>query len=298
MGSEMCIRDRVMSAYTRLKENGVSDNEICSIMTFADKQKLGDQVLNLPGPDREATNALRMGFKGEVMGVPTLFTQQLPTLTLGNDTTGVNVDGATQNVNYQDVANSTAPGRYKTQTLNLQGFTANTGTLNAGTVFTIDGIYAWDNRQGGRLDYLQEFTVVQGGTADANGDIAAVIYPALIVPASGAGDNPNINSAHATVSAAPADTAAITFKGAADEVVRPRVMLKKSAIEVGCVDMVKPYTGESMRRSLPNLPLSVRMWKHSEFDTAAGAAHHKCRFDIALNADIRCRDEAVRFNGS
>lgn len=290
--------DEVVTAYTRLKENGVTDGELRAIMTYTDKQKLGDQVLNLPGPGGEAQKALRKGFKGEVGGVMTMFTQQLPTHTNGTDVTSVTVDGASQNVNYADVATSSAPGRYKTQTLNLTGVTATTGTVTAGSVFTIADVYAYDPRKGAALDYLQQFTVIAGDTGDANTDVALTIYPAIIVPATGSGDNANINSAHATCSAAPADTAAVTFLGAASTGYIPRVMLAKDAIEVGTVDLVKPWTGESMRRTLPDVPISVRMWKHSEFDTVSGAAHHKVRFDVALTANVRNRDKICRFNGS
>lgn len=290
--------DEVSAAYTRLKENGVTDGDLRAIMRWNDRQKLGDQVLNLPGPGGEAQKALRNGFEGMVGGVKTMFTNQLPTLTNGNDVTGVNVDGASQNVNYSAVATSSGPGLYKTQTLNVQGLTLTTGTVAAGSVFTIADVYAYDPRKGAALDYLQQFTVISAATADGSGDAALTIYPAIIVPGTGSGDNPNINSAHATVDSVPADTAAMTFLGAASTGYIPRVMLSKSAIEVGTVPLVKPYTGESMRRSLPNIPVSVRMWKHSEFDTAAGATHHKVRFDVALTANVRNRDEICRFNGS
>lgn len=290
--------DEVVTAYTRLKENGVTDGELRAIMTYADKQKLGDQVLNLPGPGDEAQKALRKGFKGEVGGVMTLFTQQLPTHTNGTDVTGVTVDGASQNVNYSAVATSSAAGYYKTQEINLTGVTNATGTVTAGSVFTIAGVYAYDPRKGAALDYLQQFTVITGDTGDASADVTLRIYPAIIVPATGSGDNANINSAHATCSAVPADTAAVTFLGSASTGYVPRVMLAKDAIEVGTVDLVKPWTGESMRRTLPDVPISVRMWKHSEFDTASGSAHHKVRFDVALTANVRNRDKICRFNGS
>jgi len=290
--------DEVNEAYTRLKENGVTNSELRAIMTYKDKQKLGDQVLNLPAPGGEAQTALRKGFKGEVGGVMTMFTQQLPTLTNGNDVTGVNVDGAMQNVNYSAVASSTGPGLFKTQTLNVQGLTTTTGTVAAGSVFTIADVFAYDPRKGAALDYLQQFTVINAATANGLGDAALTIYPAIIVPGTGSGDNVGINNAHATCSAVPADTAAIVFMGAASTGYIPRVMLAKSAIEVGTVPLIKPYTGESMRRALPKIPVSVRMWKHSEFDTASGAAHHKCRFDVCLSANVRCRDNIVRFNGA
>lgn len=290
--------DELMTAYTRLKENGVSDNDLRAVMTYGDKQKLGDQVLNLSAPDAEATKALRKGFSGEVGGIATMFTQQLPTHTNGTDVTGVTVDGASQNVNYSAVASSTGPGLYKTQTINLTGVTNATGTITAGTVFTIANVYAYDPRKGAVLDYLQQFTVIAGDTGDASTDVSLTIYPAIIVPATGAGDLANINSAHATVGTVPVDTAPVTFLGAASAGLVPRVLLQKSAIEVGTVPLVRPFTGESEQRTLPNIPVSVRMWKHSEFDTASGAAHHKVRFDVALTANVRNRDAIVRFNGS
>lgn len=290
--------DEVSAAYTRLKENGVTDGDLRAIMRWNDRQKLGDQVLNLPGPGDEAKKALRQGFEGMVGGVKTMFTNQLPTHTNGTDHTGVTVDGDNQNVNYSAVATSSGPGLYKTQTINLTGVTNATGTITAGSVFTIAGVKAYDPRKGAALDYDQQFTVIVGDTGDASADVTLTIYPAIIVPASGAGDNPGINSAHATVDHAPSDTDVVTFLGSASTGYIPRVMLSKSAIEVGTVPLVKPYTGESMRRSLPNIPVSVRMWKHSEFDTAAGATHHKVRFDVALTANVRNRDEICRFNGS
>lgn len=290
--------DEVMSAYTRLKENGCTDGDLRAIMTYADKQKLGDQVLNLPAPDAEATKALRSGFEGMVGGVKTMFTQQLPTHTNGTDVTGVTVDGDNQNVNYSTVATSSGPGLYKTQTINLTGVTDTTGTITAGSVFTIAGVKAYDPRKGAALDYDQQFTVIVGDTGDVSTDVTLTIYPAIIVPGTGSGDNPNINSAHATVDAAPSNTDPVTFLGSASTGYTPRVMLSKSSIEVGTVPLVKPYTGESMRRSLPNIPVSVRMWKHSEFNTAAGQTHHKVRFDVALTANVRNRDKICRFNGA
>lgn len=285
--------DELMSAYTRLKEEGVSDADLYAVMNFTDKQGLGDQVLNLPAPGEEASKALRIGFRGEVGGINTLFTQQLHTLTLGNDVSGVTVDGASQNVNYDDVAVSAAPGQYMTQTIALTGFTANTGTLVAGSVFTIAGVNAYDNRKGASLGRLQQFTVVTGGTADANGDIVARIFPAIIVPASGSGGDVNVNSAHATVTAAPADTAAVTFVGSASTAYTPRLLLQKGAIVVNTIPLIMPATGQAMRRKLDKVPISVRMWKNSDFGTGA----HDVRFDVALTANVRDRRRVCRFNG-
>jgi hypothetical protein len=55
-----------------------------------------------------------------------------------------------------------------------------------------------------------------------------------------------------------------------------------------------PSTGTAMRRKLQNVPISVRMWMHSDF----GTGDHSVRFDCALTANVRDRRRIVRINGS
>jgi len=288
--------DEFMSAYTRLKEEGVSDADLHGVLTFADKQKLGKQVMNLPGPDAEATKALRIGFKGEIGGIPTLFTQQLPSLTVGSRVASgaALINGAAQNKNYKDVAVSGAPGRYMSQTIAIDTLTG-TNTVKAGEVFTIAGVYAWDNRKGAAVSpaRLQQFTVIEDATA-ASGVIAALrIFPAMIVPGSGSGEDINVNTAHATVDSVPADNAAITWLGAASTAYAPRMIIQKEAVVVNTIQLVLPATGKGSRRSLSKVPLSVRMWEHSDFNTGA----HSVRFDVALTANVRDRRRICRVNG-
>lgn len=104
----------------------------------------------------------------------------------------------------------------------------------------------------------------------------------------------NINTAHATVTAAPADNADITFIGAASTTLSPRVLIQKQAVVVNTVPLILPASDTSMRRRLSKIPLTVRMWQHSDFYTGA----HGVRFDVALNANIRERLRIARVNGS
>jgi hypothetical protein len=288
------------AAYTRLKENGVDDSELSYIFNHTDQMKLGDQVVKLPGPDQFSTATFRKGFTGELNGIRSMFTNQLPILTTGTRTgTGSNVmeiNGANQNVNYADVAKAgSVNGRRMTQTLNISDATTATATFKAGEVFTIAGVFAYDNRKQAAVSpaRLQQFTVVADATAVA-GNVALVVSPAIIVPGSGAGDNININTAHATVTAAPADNADITFIGAASTALSPRVLIQKQAVVVNTVPLILPASDTSMRRRLKKIPLTVRMWQHSDFDTGA----HGVRFDVALNANIRERMRICRVNGS
>lgn len=279
-----------IQGYTRLKEEGVEDGDIRGVLTYSDKQALGETVIAFDATDALATGAFRNGFEGAIGGIPVMFTQQLPTHTLGNDVTGVAVDGAAQNVNYVDVATSTAPGRYMTQTLHVDGVTTGTGTVTAGSVFTIANVNAWDNRANQSLARLQQFVVVSAPAfASGVSDIDLVIFPAMIVQGTS-----DVNTAHATVDAAPADDAALVFVGTASTAYKPRLMIQKQAIVVNTADLILPSSDTAHRQQLSKVPLSVRMWQASDFATGA----HSIRFDVALTANVRERRRIVRINGT
>lgn len=281
----------VVQGYTRLKENGVLDDNIKAVLTYQDKEDLGEAVIAFNATDQLATGAFRNGFTGAVGGIPTLFTQQLPALTLGSRADAA-VNGANQDVDYSAVAASTAPGRYMSQSLIIDSAGAAGATIKAGEVFTIAGVNAWDNRAQQSLGRLQQFLVLADATtAGAGEDATVVIYPAIIVQGTS-----DVNTAHATVDAAPADNAVVTFLGTASTQYKPRLLLDKAAINVCTADLIMPASDTSMRRSLDKLPLSVRMWQKSDFATGA----HSIRFDVALTANVMAggRDRIVRINGN
>jgi hypothetical protein len=293
IGNNVATWDDAAAGYTRLKEEGVDDSELSYIFNYTDKQKLGNTVIQLP--NETGAGIFRKGFTGEIDGTRTMFTQQLPVLTTGTRvaTGEAAINGAAQNVNYADVAKAgTVNGRSMTQNLILDA--AGVKTYKAGEVFTIPGVYAYDNRKQALVQppHLQQFTVVADATA-VGGNVTLIVFPAMIVPGSGAGDNININTAHATVDAAPADNAVLTFMGAASTAYGPRVIMQKQAIVINTIPLIMPASDTAMRRKLSKIPLSVRMWQHSDFYTGA----HGVRFDVALNANIRERRRIVRING-
>lgn len=299
VGNTLTDQEDVVAGYTRLKEAGVDDADLNYVMNWTDRQKLGDQVINLPGPDGFPTATYKDGLDSRINGIGVKWTQQLPVMTMGTRaaTNAAQVDGATQNVNYADVATqTTANGYYKTQLLDVKNMTAG-HTIVAGEVFTIADVYAYDNQKQALVSpaRLQQFTVVTGGTADVSGLIANLrIYPAIIVPNTGTGSNPDINTAHATVNSIPANSAAISFMGTASTAYAPRLLIQKGSMVVNSAQLVMPMTGISSRKTLSKIPLSVRMWGNSEFGTGA----HEIRFDVALNVNVRDRDRLTRINGS
>lgn len=296
-GTAISTYDNVASGYTRLKEEGVDDADLRGIFTYGDMQALGSVITNNNASLADAgVGVYREGFDGKVAGIPTLFTQQLPTLTVGTRAaSGANVkmNAAAQNVNYSAVSISAAPGQYMTQTINMTVSAAGTETVKDGEVFTIAGVNAWDNRLGASLGRLQQFRVVGDYTAVAGAITAMRIFPAIIVPGSGSGGDINVNTANATVDSVPGAAALITFLGATSAQIKPRFIIQKEAIVVNTADLIMPATGMALRKSLTKIPLSVRMWRDSTFSTG----DHRVRFDVALTANVRDRRRLVRING-
>lgn len=296
-GNSIATFADVVSGYTRLKEEGVDDADLRAVLTYGDKQALGnDIVMNRPALDDIGSGIYRAGFEGQVGGIPTMFTQQLPTLTVGTRAaSGANVrmNAAAQNVNYSAVSISGAPGQYLTQTISIL-IGAGTETIKDGEVFTIAGVNAWDNRLGASQGRLQQFRVVGDYTAAAGAVANVRIFPAIIVPGSGTGGDINTNTANATVDSVPGAAALITFLGTASTAYKPRFIGQKSAVIVNTADLILPATGIGSRKSLTKVPLSVRMWKNSNFNTG----QHDVRFDVALRANVADRRRVVRINGA
>lgn len=295
-GNTVQAYDDVASGYTRLKAEGVMDEDLRAVLTYGDKQALGSAVVSDNASLTDiGMGVYRNGWDGSIAGIPTLFTQQLPTLATGshNVSSTFTASGGTT-ANYQDVAISSAPGNFMTQTVTLN-IGSGTETIKDGEVFTIAGVFAYDNRLQAALDYLQEFRVIGNYTATSGSATLVRIFPALIIPSAFSNTaETNNNTAHATVTVAPTDGATVTWITPTSGSVKPRAILNKGAIMVSCADLIMPATGIGSRKALTKVPLSVRMWQNSVFNTG----EHQVRFDVALSANVVDRRRVVRINGA
>lgn len=294
-GNTVQAYDDVASGYTRLKEEGNMDQDLRAVLTYGDKQALGSAVVadNASLMDI-GSGVYRNGWEGQIAGIPTLFTQQLPTMATGTHGSSTFTASGGTSVNYQDVAISSAPGNYLTQTVTLS-IGSGTETIKDGEVFTINGVFAYDNRLQAALDHLQEFRVIGNYTATSGSVTGVRIFPAMIIPSAFSNTaETNNNTAHATVAQAPTDGATVTWISPASSNVKPRAILNKSAIVVNTADLIMPATGIGSRKALTKVPLSVRMWQNSVFNTG----EHQVRFDVALSANVVDRRRIVRINGS
>lgn len=288
----------LIEGYVRLKEEGVSDGEIFAVLPFTDMPGLAKYLMELPATDDLSTSVVtRLNFK-QLAGLPIVFTQQLPVMTTGTRTNGA-VQGAAQNVNYRAAAvSSTTNGNFLTQTITIDGL-GNGATVKDGEVFTIEGVFAYDNRKQSSKGRLQQFRVIGDYTADANdgGTIDNMrIFPAIIVPGGAVTGDTGVNTAHATVTAAPADNAVVTWMGASGTDFLTRALVKKSAIRVETADLEDLPSGENASVMMRSIPLTLRSFKYANGDTGVTSV----RFDIPWQANVNPfgRYEIVRVNGA
>lgn len=265
----------------RLMEMGIPQDNVNAIMTPADGFAMAGSLLNNSAQVGDTARSALAKAKIPMLGnIDSYITQTVPSLTMGTRTNAA-VDGASQNVTYLAVKST------YTQTLNIDGV-GNATTVVAGEVFTIAGVYAVNPRNKAVLPYLQQFTVITGGTSVASGtasaqDLALTISPPII--ASGAYQN---------VSAAPADDAVVTWLGTASTTYRPNAAFHKTAIKLVSAKLIMPYSGEADYATDPDTGLTVRYWRYS--DGASDTHNH--RWDVffgTVNCDRRL---GTRFSGT
>jgi hypothetical protein len=302
-GSDIDVPLEFAQARTRLALNSLeSDMDINAVLTHVDHQNLAQYIYNdAPALSSEAPRAMRNGFRGLLDNIPIKASNQLGRITTGSrtPTATVTVASANQDVDYSAAADAGSnAGYYMTQEITLAG--TNGQTINPGEVFTIAGVEAFDPEIEQNRGFTQQFTVITGATF-ASGAATIRIYPAIIVGGGTAVSGANgVNRAHATVDAAPASGAAVTFLGAASTTYTPRLMFKKEAVVCHSAPLIMPYTGQGFRRSLADAerdgtaPLMPRLWFYSDPDTGA----HRCRVDMFVQAQARQRSMGVKFFGT
>lgn len=169
------------------------------------------------------------GTLGEAQGSTFYEHQSMPVHTNGNKVAGVTVSGAGQ-----------------TGSSLLVGGVLAADTFKAGQVFTIDGVYAVHPLTGEASSKLQQFVVTADATS-AGATVSLSVSPSIDATA------PN-----KTVSALPANGAALTFVGAASTGYRQNLMFQKNAFTAAFAPLPVLASCEGYTATLPN-GLSVRV---------------------------------------
>lgn len=141
-------------------------------------------------------------------------------------------DGTVATANVNNTANSgTLVKDNMTQTLITKGWTASvTGVLKKGDIFTIANVFAVNPKTRQSTGALQTFVVTADVNSDGSGNATLTIAPAMIT-----------SGAYQTVTAAPADSAAITVMTGAAGTQRPQSLcFHPKAITLACRPFEKP----------------------------------------------------------
>lgn len=231
----------------RLDEMAVPGTNRAGVLSPADYWALAGNFTGLYAQRDIAENALERAKIPLIGNVQPYMTQSVINLVTGSRTASasVQVDGANQDVAYTAVNTNGY-----TQTLNISG--TNGQTIKAGDVFTIAGVFPVNPRTKATLPYLAQFVNLVDVTIA--GGVAALTIA-----------NPMITSgAFQTVSAAPADDAAITFMGAPTTAYPQNAIFHKSAIALVFARLTDPFSGQASYATDPETGVSIRYWRTSD----------------------------------
>lgn len=261
----------------RLDELAVPQNDRISLLSPADKWAFaGGLTNNAAQAQNLARTALESGRIPNIGNIDTFMTQNVPTLVTGTRGATAAVAGANQNVQFVSVRND-----YK-QTLAVSGLGAN-ATVKRGEVFTIANVYAVNPRSKAPLPFLAQFTVLEDVTANGSGAATLTIANPIIV-----------DGAYQTVSVVPANSAVITWMGAAGTAFRQNTSFHKSAIKLVSARLIKPASGITAFSRDPETGLTIRYWQTSDGTNDT----HLHRWDVIYGVVNTDRRLGVRGSGT
>lgn len=232
-----------------------------------------------------AETAYRNAFMGNLATLETFSTQNIVNHTVGVATGTPLVDGAAQNVTYAAANKITW-----SQSLITDGWTnSTTDILLQGDVITLAGVFAVNPVPGegatGKtvMPYLQEFTVLADADSGATtGPSTLTISPPIIT-----------SGPFQTVSAAPADDAAIVVKTGTGGAIHPQHMgFHKNALALVTVPLEMP-DGVSFKARESHKGLSIRVLKDFNIDSDTDVI----RLDILYGVKSIFPDLGVRLTG-
>lgn len=224
-----------------------ADGRTNGVLSVSDYWALSNSFTNHPSVSDIARTAIEKARLPLLGGVDAYKSQSVLNLTTGTRGQAVgDVVGAGQNVTYSSVKDD------YTQTINLDGFAAG-ATIMAGEVFTIADVYAVNPATKMTLDFLQMFVVLEDAVADGAGAVTLTFQCPIIV-----------GGAYATVNAAPANDAIVTFMGAASTTYRQNAIFHKSAIQLAFAKLVMPRSGRASYSTDPDTGITIRYWETSD----------------------------------
>ena len=205
----------------RLTEMAVPEDR-CGVLSPADKWGLLGSLTGSFVQDisKSAIERARLPMVG---GVELYETQNVRTHTVVSKAGTPLVNGGSQATTYA------ASGAANAQSLVTDGWSNSSAVLKQGDVITIAGVFAINPVTKDVLPYLQQFVINADVSSDGSGNATLNVSPAIIT-----------SGAYQTVSAQPADNAAITVLGSAAGNYPQNMVFHKNAFALVMVPMEIP----------------------------------------------------------
>jgi len=189
-----------------------------------------------------AKDIMTKGFLGQIANL-SLYADQ----NIVRHTTGVFETSATPLMN-----GSTSSGATEIVT---DGWNSGASTVKKGDVFTIAGVYGVNPMSGASTGILRKFVVTEDATS-SGGAMTIKVSPTIIS-----------SGAYQTVSALPADNAALTFIGSEDTAYPQNLIFHPNAFALVTVPIEMPANVWGARETDTDAGISVRVVKQYDIDT-------------------------------
>ena len=240
-GSTISTYAAFLRGTTRLNDMAVPMDGRCGVITPNDRAGLIGALPGLFVP-QIGSDAITQGKLPPLDGIDMRMSQVIRRHTVGAYTGTPLINGTVTAATYAGVATT------NTQVLPTRGWgNSITGLLNVGDVFTIAGVNAVNPETGDDLGYLRQFAVTQTANSDGTGLSSITVTPALIT-----------SGPYRTVTAVPADGAAITVLGAAASQRPENMLFHKNAFALACVPL-EPLQGIQGVEQMSNDGLSITL---------------------------------------
>jgi hypothetical protein len=249
-----------LDAKAKLANALAPTSDRCALMSPETNAYMVDALKGLYQDSTQIAKQYREGMMGRTAGADWYENTLLPTLTNGAQAGTPLVNGASQTGS----------------TLVTDGWTGTT-TISKGTIFTIAGVYEVHPETKATTSRLQQFVVTAEETTSA-GAVTLDISPSIVT--SGGGQ---------TVSASPADNAALTLVGTASTGYGMNMLFHKDAFAFATADLILPKNQHFAAREVMD-GISMRIVQ------AYDITNDKlpCRIDVlygykAIRPQLACR---------
>lgn len=258
----------------RLDEMAVMADNRVSMLSPADHYGMLDNITSLQAPSK-VVGAYESSRLGGVANVETFSSQNVQTHTVGAHGGTPLVNGGSQNDTYAATKDTNE------SSLVTDGWPNSTAVLKQGDIITLAGVYAVNPISKATMPYLQQFVVKADATSNGSGNATLTVSPAIIS-----------SGAYQTVSATPADNAAITVLGTASTGYSQNLVYHRDAFALVMCPLEKPDGAWAATETLDGF--SARIVKDYDIETDKQII----RLDILYGTDTIYPDLAARLSGT